>query len=83
MTIMRTFRPVRKGDIVTVCMARGRLFDFHTGMWIYRVTVLSTPMDTGDTLWYFRVDGEKGVEFAVSQHASDFIGLILEADGEG
>lgn len=72
-------RPIKKGDIVTVCMARGKQIAFDTATaldysQIERVTVLHAPVDVGD-LWYFRV-GE--LEFAVNSCSSDFIGLILE-----
>ena len=70
-------RPIKEGDIVTVCMARGGCFDFQIGPEIHDVTVLHSPVDTGD-LWYFRTGGEDGIEFAVNPCSSDFIRLILE-----
>ncbi len=69
---------IKEGDTVTVCMARGQMFDFQIGMWIYRATVLHVPEATG-ALWCFRTAGENGVEFAVNPCAADFVGLILEA----
>jgi len=72
-------RPIKVGDIVTVCMARGECFDFQIYPQISRVTVLHVPEATG-ALWYFRAGGENGVEFAVNPCAADFVGLILEVE---
>jgi len=73
-------RPIKEGDIVTVCMARrgqvavdaATVLDYSQ---VNRAKVLHSPVDTGD-LWYFRV-GE--LEFAVNPCSPDFVGLILEA----
>lgn len=70
-------RPIKEGDTVTVCMARGQMFDFQIGMWIYRATVLHVPEAPG-ALWCFRAGGKDGIEFAVNPCASDFVGLIFE-----